>query len=871
MQKMVLLRPPGKLAIPKLVPRTSSIGSHRSRQKIASPSRLLGEYLDTKDSSERANLAMRVLGRLDPSRLPSLLLYHLHRTSNEGIDSTNQHRHFFQMAQIHMARKGFSMEDIAHWEWILSGEGPDAMVDRFFTTSTPKPGFLLLEILRRDIQRVESLHKILDHLMNMDMLAESSNSESDRDESASQLNTPVTRVESNAFEVLISRLLYQARRIWPAAMVSIAHMVEPHFSSVMNKDMSTEKELAKTARLSEILNYFLKLLSLPTNANPMASVRHNWEAQKVMLELAGKFDPPLTLSRSSYRSIVRVLASTRKSDNESKSATLRNRSWPPWRHDQDGMDARRTLEEDFSRVILAMFKSQEAGYRQGKWDDAMGIYGGMEPDGTPSIQTRRSLRKPRGRLDEGNKSNQVWAARIEATRDVQEAWSAFHEFKTGGGTPNQAMFLAMFEKLNYDLAISRKRPYTAPPGDGKEVLAVSNDNYTEYYIAQFHHPSLSVLYKEMLELGIRPSGRCLKFLIRKARTTDEGLRYLLDAGFDKMAVRLLAEGSSSTVPVMRLAQIPDAILCAYIDLTCRLAARAVAEYKDRRSFPEDSLLTPRFTFAEADTSGETDGSSNWTVVYQRPTKARHDRTRATYRRVEFLLKSSSTIFKPTWYAYFRALARHGAVIAREVVGNAKQDSLAWHRISQMLKAFESLGLELEPEGFYHICVGFEKFAGGGLGKFSRYRKTAQEQCKIVRNAFAKVSKTQNVSKDLPRLFYTFRGVHLHAYIRAIGAVDDYEGIMSALKWMVENNEELQAIAHENRNGVAGFQKTIVAIRYLLEGSPYAEQARELATKVVWWGDWPSDEAVISYLRGSDNSLNEEDEAVTKDPSGADWE
>lgn len=870
-------KPTAQFKIPKSVPWKRLFASQRSRQRLPSPLRILGEYLDTQDASQRIDLIARVIGHLDPSRLPSIFIYYLHKTSEEGIaltiiDNDNQ---FFHVAQKKLASRGFTLDDLAHWAWILSGDNTVAMVDKFFDTSRPKPHFVLAEILRRDIQHVASLHKILDYLKNMFMIAEVQELEFEKFEKSEPASQPThgARMESNAFEVLVSRLLYQARGVWPAAMEGIVRMVEPHFSSVMNKDMSPAESRVKIAHLSNFLNYLIGLLSLPAKANPLASVRHNWKAQKVMLELAGKFDPPLRLSAGSYRSIVRVLAATRKSDTESKSATLRTRSWPPWRRDEDGMDAKRSLEEDFSRVISAMSKAQEAGYRQDDGDNAMGIYGGLEPDGTPSIHTRRPLLKFRGPIDQGNMSSRVWAARVEATRDVQEAWGAFIHFREGGGLPMQDMFLAMFAKLNYDSAIPRKRPYTAPPGDGKEVLAVSNENYTDYYIERNRAPSLPMLYKEMLEMGIRPSGRCLNFLIRKARTTDEGLRYLLDAGFDTMAVRFLAEGSSSKVSATELSKIPDAVLFAYIDLTCRLAARAVIEYTDWRSLPEESYLTPRFTFVESDTvTVGGDGSSTWTIVDQRPTNARHHRTRETYKHVSFLINASSTTFRPTWYAYFRALAQEGAVIAREVVGNPKQDSIAWQRITAALKDFEMRGLELEPEGFHHICVGFEKFAGGGLGKFTkRYQGAAYEQSKIVRNAFAKLSTTQHASKDLPFMFHTIRGVHLHAYVRALGAVDDHEGIMSAFKWMVKNNEELEAISHETRNGVLGFQKTIIAIRYLLEESSYAEQARDLATKVVWWGDWPSDEAVVSYLRGSDENMEEEEEDVKQNTSGADWE
>lgn len=766
-----------------------------------------------------------------------------------------------------MLKTHITTKDLDHWAWILRAGNADLMVERFLQDPCVKPDFILVEILRRDLRNVDSLRMLLQELV-----PRKAGNHTGKPQSA-KLASELIRNESlqhdNSFGILVSRLLYQARRIWPAAVVTVTHLVYNRFATILNT-VTDSNRTRVMMRLTRLLNSMIVQLSHPATLNPLASTRHVWEGQKKMLELAGSFDPPLLLSQNGYRAVVKTLVASKKSTTESKSVLLRTKSWPPWRRDQDGMDAARLLEEDYSRVVSAISKMQEAGFRLNTNDETARVYGGMEFDGTPTIQTRRILRKPSIELTAEKISSQSWIARIEATRNLQEAWGAFLEYKTRGGTPTQRIYLAMFEKIDYDAANGgRKRPHTAPPGDGKEVNPVSNINFTESYIQRIRPPTLSKLYAEMLAYGIRPSGRCLNFLIARARTSDEGVRYLLDSGVEPGAVATLIDSTSPASASAYLARIPDRTLCSYVELICRLAPRIVSQ-----ATVEQALMASQPKKVTSSINGATIAETQNTHVSirgQEGTRRRHVTNRETFNHVSYLLRYSSTMFRPTWYAYFRALAREGAILSWKVVGNVvkRWDSLTWNRLVGALKDFHSLGLELDPQGFHWVCVAFEKMATEALvdglprRSLGRSPKTTHkglvmEGAKLIKDEFAKLSKSQKDSNQIPVLLHSIRGVHLHAYIRALGAIDDHEAIIGTLKWMVAHHKELEAIAEENRNGMASYHRVIVAIRYLLSGTAHEGLAMTLVEKVDWWGSWPSEHKVVAYL-GTSKEVAEEDE------------
>jgi hypothetical protein len=792
------------------------------------------------------------------------------------------------------------MEDVAKWAWILSGEGTDDIALRFLSTPSKCPLFLLLEILRRDILKVKTLKMLLVYSWDL-LLATSTRSvrpeqdvdmdPSDRPLRKSPRNlttlseaeldsiirsemwqTTFTQhgallqsleIEENEFSIMISRLLYQARRIWPPAMVSVAHMVAPYMHSIA----ATKARIGPRtfARLCKLHNYVLGLLALPASINPLQSMVHNWTAQKSLLELASRFVPPLTLDQNSYRAVVRVLAASKKSLHESKVAALRTRSWPPWRVDQDGMDAQRSPEEDLSRVIVAIMRSRESGYSGNPHDDAMGIIGGREPDGTPTIQTRKLIKfHGKHHFDDSadpDSNSVVWAARVEATRDVNEAWSAFSEFEQNAGQPNLAMYLAMFEKLNYENArVGRGSSYEVSPGDGKEVLPVADDNFSDFYRSRLQPPSLDILYEKMVQSGIRPSGRCLSFLLRHARTTDEGIRYMRDSGeFKDLALLYLAGGSETTISPDALKTVPPTRLAEFISMICRFAPRAAPS--STVDVDTDSKLSNVQNELKDERSGHNHPTSPRLIVHRMQSYAMsHVRRGNPLHQTIFILTQSRTRYRRAWYALFKALAGRHVIISQDLVGDPKNDQLAWRVVAAALRDFHNCGLELDPDGFHLICRAFEKFAMATMAEDQA--STVLDGSRILKTAFRNLSESEARPHKIPKLLHSISGVHLHQYIRCMGIIEDYDEIMFVLNWMFEHYRELEQIGSQSRNGPKQIRRTLVAIRVFCSGTEYEEKARRLVDQVERWDGWPRDIEVELYVwRGANRSKSGDGDMV----------
>jgi hypothetical protein len=129
---------------------------------------------------------------------------------------------------------------------------------------------------------------------------------------------------------------------------------------------------------------------------------------------------------------------------------------------------------------------------------------------------------------------------------------------------------------------------------------------------------------------------------------------------------------------------------------------------------------------------------------------------------------------------------------------------------------------------------------------------------------------------------------LHAFIRALGAAEDYDGVLNLLQWMSRCAPALKECADEFSNGEKMMRRTLAAVRVFLEGTwedealrrahhdseadarladrigwsslssdqdsvqpefsdPYVEEAYKIIERTEGWGPWPTDEEVRHYL------------------------
>ncbi|KAF4635135.1 hypothetical protein G7Y89_g2968 [Cudoniella acicularis] len=569
------------------VPLSKSKRDIQSRRTF-SPSRALSHWLELGDASEKQSYFLHIYPKLPRSSLTTELLCQLHESLTL---STLEHSPLVvsEDAQNTLQSEGFTNNDVAEWVWILSGQTSDQMLERFFSTPTKIPMFLLWKIIQKDIQQVRNLkmavlcvwnrllcksEENLANIGNQGLDAELSRSIAITTSSATSSASPsitahglFSDLNENSFTRLIGCLLYHARRICPPLMLSISHMVETYMLSILEANSHQEQNLDARMhqKLCRLQNHVIRSLALPSSIDPFKSMVHNWSAQKVVLGIGEKFTPPLLLNEDSYRAVVQVLAASKKSERETKASMLRTRTWPPWRVVQDGMDAQTSPEDNLSRVSIALSQKQNSGYSGAKpIDEALKIVGGQELDGTPTVHTRQLIksRKNGKHLNSDSLGARQWAARIDATRDVQEAWSAFSEYKSRNGRPTLAMYSAMFIKLNYESArIGRKHTSKTSPGDGREVLLVANENFSNSYRSHLQPPSLDALYDEMIMSGIRPSGRCLTFLLEHASSINHGLRFLRDSRVvNRRTTAYLAGNPDASPSINEIQGIPPLIL-----------------------------------------------------------------------------------------------------------------------------------------------------------------------------------------------------------------------------------------------------------------------------------------------------------------------
>jgi hypothetical protein len=729
--------------------------------------------------------------------------------------------------------------------------------------------FLLFQVLRGEIQKVRTLKSLFvhvwDNLMGITRLESKNSSVSGGINSKPpqhRLTFQKHSLDEGGFNLLISLLLYHTRRLWPSAMLTVSKLIQLYLMSFMKKlPDQTKMDPKSHARLCNMNNRFLRIFSLPASLEPYKSMAHNWAAQRVLLQLAGQFQPPLTVDKRSYEAVISVLTALKKSDREAKVASLRARSWPPWRVDQDGIDAERSPEDDQSRATSAIIKSKEAGYSANLYDQTMSIFAGQEPDGTPTIHTRKLFKvrnADRSPPPQPNELNHlIWAARIKSTRDVGEAWSAFIRFQEIGGRPTQNVYLAMFEKIEFETKrLARPDCFTPSPGDGKEVLPVSDDNFSDFYKQTLQPPELSQLYQQMLKNGFPPKGRCLNFLVRHARTIDEGFSYLIDGGMDKSTMEyLLGDPSSEEIPAFVHEKVPLPIFADIIYLLCRFAPRAIPV--DESDPPDGPLEDDRLIKLDSQ-------ARKWIVRKIDLHLPYRSHMINPLHQAAYLLNQRQPFYRPAWYHLFQRLASRHVLISPNWDEFPSNNQNTWQVLVAALNEFHACGLELDPYGFLLVCTAFEKYARNHFGSSDQKTSDIREASQIVKAEFRKLIETVEDSDILPLFMHSTHGAQLHNYVRCMGLIGDHDEILVVLRWMVLYHEELQKVSARSKNGLRLLRHTLVAIRVFTDGTDHGIEAQELMENVDIWEGWPGDNEMQIYTGRDLKSGQKEEENEDKD-------
>ncbi|KAI9851958.1 MAG: hypothetical protein M1838_002247 [Thelocarpon superellum] len=772
--------------------------------------------------------------------------------------------------------RGYDEADVVTWAWILTAPTAEEATRRLWWVEhrrpvgggspTPPPAFLALFLLRRQHVSARSLQALMAFAW-------------------ARISgvTPTPPLSEPTIMTLVVRLLRHARRVWPEAIVNIAAMMCAGING--RPSPRRGREVVVASRLTGLYNRMLSLLAVPAAVHPFLTVPYRQRAQFDLIRHMARFRPPLSITAEGYRAVIRVQAAHKKTPRERQWTTRKARSWPPWPESKLGIDVIRD-EDGSTRTVEAIQRMNEAGYASPEWEAVARVIAGWDTDGSPTVQTRsippRSmaptavLAHPSSAVTtmrhEGTR-DELWVARIRATRTVDEAWACFARSSERHRRASSDVYLAMFEKVVYEelrikgirnpgaLTPTRMEQIDGPvPGDGREVLPSAVSPQEAVYLPS-PAPSLMGLFGRMLQEHVQPSDRCLAFIVSRAGSVEEGQRFLHDSRrLSDPSYRALTDQGPTRDEhgesvEQSLACIPDRIFSAYIILLCRFAV---------------------------------------------PTARRHGSS--SVREVYWLMRHRALRSRPAWNALFRAVTRQPRHENEDRAARLRGATRSCVRLQRAVQDMYRTGLELDTDGFHVLCLQLERTLSvlrdtPRADQMSLEAQTSEqvwhESLPFLHQAFASLVgpwtlpapgvPAVTAPADLsgaagiaivpqgrpdpapqPPILLAMPGpTTLHVYVRVLGLVGDIEMMERLVQWMDRFAPDLAMRVGEAHGGPRWFRAVLVAIRFFLETAPVhsgvdeiarggapdddaAQRIRHLVERHAEWGGWPDDDEMAVY-------------------------
>ncbi|KAL2356013.1 hypothetical protein BJ546DRAFT_839421 [Cryomyces antarcticus] len=829
--------------------------------------------------------------------------------------------------------KGFTYEDVKTWSRILVSKGSYRGAKLLLSSSSTDltgdrptrtiPVFVLLFFLRRKILTARTLRLLLIHTWERLQISEDTelawNSEeefgdspvllelwrgaTDSDSEAAESRQSFPTLDDQTIIILIVRLLRHARRVWPQALPNIAAIFIKHFE--WRRQQTSDMDEVSPERLSRLTfwhNKILGLLALPASLDPYKSVPKHERAQFDILRCMAEHSPALAVTREGYRAIARVQLARKKTSREKDWASLKARSWPPWKEDKTAVDIEKGVEYGTSRAGDALNRMREAGYAGGLWAEVAGIYAGWDTDGSPTIQTRklpvRVAAPTRARIqarrtstqasvkdqratniqDDGDTHHSLWIARIDATRTTQEAWACFLAYEDLG-LSHPDVYQVMFYRVDFQ-DLHPDEPLLA--GDMKEVLPAPVSPNEATYV-RVEPPTLEHLFDQMIEKGTWPSEKSLAYLVAHAPSLPLGVKFLRNGGKDYKAIvdALLSTHPSET----NLGFCSDSVFSAFIQLLCRLP---MSRTDNLLHGPHEAQTFP-----------------GW-KLYQ------HNAIVHAFR----LMNTKRPDYRPTWNTLLSALAKHKGVmtVMSPGVHPSINEIMTLKLMRRIMATMSKIGLDIDYTGFRQVCIGLERATIAALkitrqgrnlsspgaeegdvalddivyydGSSTKALQEATEvlnkgstYIKVLFRSLVGVGRMSDVAevydtvggdpeRPIPRLLAGIHPVVLHSYVRALGRLGDCQGLLELAEWMAEYQEELNENIQEANNGRRTMRLVLTSMRVFLDGTWERHQpggtlarrpsgdsvvADELLEKVIdlvdgvpGWGGWATDEEADLY-------------------------
>ena len=737
--------------------------------------------------------------------------------------------HVFMSNEItYLGTKGFAAKDVERWASSLLVRPSSHASERFLPGNTLPPLFVLLLFFRRKVITKRALINMMRHV---------------------DLRLQLEKISWKGLKILMIRLVRHIRGKWPEVMPWAAAIFTTEAGRIYDSIFSEGKiRYGMLSDMTHFCNGFMALLAQPLFENPVLSSLHQQSAQFQVLRFMASRRPALIVTKTGFRATVKTQLAHAKTAQEQEWATLKGPSWPPWKHDRTAMDEEKSYDFGKSRASRIMHQMFEAGYAGHNWEKIAEIYAGWDTDLSPTIQTRTLLPTlstyTRAWI---NVDSLLWASRVRTTRTRREAWACFLICEQSSPFARPEVYHAMFEKLYYSevdesraqtRATSSQIPTGARkvlfPGDTKEVLPEPKSPINLIYISE-PVPSFEQLYHRMIEKRVRPTDRFLAFLVDASTDFSTGMELLKAAkdDFDGQVQRLL-DGSLSQCSAAE--PIPGYFLAAFIRFLCRFGR-----------FSHPPALRPILPLSQD---------------HQR--RFRHDRYYLTEYAYALLIHFRPQ-HRPAWTAYMEKLLFSGW--DSPVYQGVEKRTAQYTMMDELCKVMQEEEIDVDDAQFRLVCTVVRSAAQaafrGHLPKEDAHNIITAGP-RQIRRVFQSLISTHgdqafNPTESSHTLQPHIPGpTMLHAYVRALSALRDFEGLYSFSTWVASHRKEVTARAHAQHGGQRSWRRALVALRagldgVLEEGAEAAPGELMLLVKsqfegIEEWGGWPSDLELELYIK-----------------------
>jgi hypothetical protein len=750
-----------------------------------------------------------------------------------------------RLEQAVLLRKGYSLSSVESWAACLLEPRSHVATHIFKPDKETPPFFVLLLVLRRQHVGAFALGQILRHV---------------------ERRAKTEPLSWTALKILSVRLLRHARKHWPESIPWIADLFATEAGTMFPEDNLCNASPRLLSDITRFSNVLLLLLSLPADITPVLGAIHQEKAQFQILQFMASRTPAITVTQTGFRSVSRNQLAHSKTAEEREWAELKGPSWPPWKEDRTAMDEDKDYEFGASRASKILQRMYEAGYQGHIWEEMVEVYAGWDTDFSPTIQTRTSLPHVSSRFrNKQYLAGLLWSARVRSTRTRREAWACFLAYELSGAPASQQVYLAMFEKLYHSTMkrSTRKKmqddldevlrvdedPYEVGndllPGDMKEVLSdpISSLNYV--YLSE-PVPSIKELRYRMHREGLRPTHRLLAFLLKAAPTFQTCIDLLQESqkAFSGGVGHLLVgkHGPNSCIQ-----HVPNYLLAAFIECLCRFGRFAHAHHEITTALSQE-----QHTF-------ELRRNRYYSLEY-----------------AGFLLFHYRPHYRPAWSVYMDKIihsSQGSTARTKQELNDQVEVKVKYTIVWRLVELMEQIDLSIDDTIFQHVCTVTTYAAQGATGDNTsatdpqHLPRGDPLRLRVLFRSLVGVDMdrtsggaTDQESDIIPP--HIPNPAALHNYVRALGTLQDYEGLYSFSTWLTKHHAEVSARCKAQNSGKKLLFKTLVALRagvtgYAREGRNQQERAsddiieliKSQIESIAEWGGWPTQEDVDMYIKG----------------------